>query len=199
MDGDLRTRAANVARLLARTHKAVAVAVPESWTDTDGTDDVAMSHRARAFLLGLSPDSIGDMQLMALSKQLARKLPRALAIAIRRLLLARGPIPRSVVPKLTGLRDAELDLVMTCVAYGDAAVRVPDQTRAVLLEQFHGVPRPRSPLAIFTERSSLERRPGQKRSPARRLPSSRSMQCGVSRSIVQHRSSPPGAAIVRSP
>ena len=215
VDGDLRARAANVARLLAQAHKAVAVVVPESWTDTDGTDDVAVSHRARAFLrglleiddlgvaivgsmpgelgafdrvqldrirlqgsdvaidaapatlrdaaerlvrhmqstdgrgtplelrlrlglvkLGLSPDSIGDMQLMALSKQLARKLPRSLAIAIRRLLLARGPIPRSVVPQLTGLHDAELDLVMTCVAYGDAAVQVPDQTRAVLLEQF---------------------------------------------------------------
>lgn len=85
--------------------------------------------------LGLAPESIGDMQLMALSKQLARKLPSALALATRRLLLARGPVPRTVVPRLTGLQGAELDLVMTCVAYGDAVVRVPDQTRAVLLEQ----------------------------------------------------------------
>jgi tetratricopeptide (TPR) repeat protein len=215
LDVDLRRRAANVARLLARAHKAIAIVVPESWTDTDGIDDVAIAHRARSFLrgllevddlgvaivgslpgelgsfdriqlerirlrstdvaldatpatlrdaaerlvrhmqaidghgtplelrlrlglvkLGLAPDSIGDLQLMALSKQLARKLPRELAIATRRLLLARGPIPRATVPRLTGLHDTELDLIMTCVAYGDAAVRVPDQTRAVLLEQF---------------------------------------------------------------
>lgn len=215
MDRDLRARAANVARLLARAQKAVAIIVPESWADGGGADDVAVSHRARAFLrglleigelgvaivgslpgelgsferiqldrirlragdveidaapatlrdaaarlvrhmqsadvhgtplelrlrlglvkLGLPPESIGDMQLMALSKQLARRLPRALAFATRRLLLARGPIPRAVVPRLTGLDGAELDLLMTCVAYGDAAVRVPDQTRAVLLEQF---------------------------------------------------------------
>lgn len=213
-DLDLRWRAAQIGRLLADARQAIAIVIPDSWTDTDGEGDIAVAHRARAFLrglfeveplavavigslpgglgafepvslerirlgssdleidaipptlrdaaerlvrhmqatdgrgtplelrlrlglvkLGVSPSSIADMQLMALSKQLARRLSRELAIATRRLLLARGPIPRALTPQLTGLRDTELDLLVTCIAYGDATVRVPDQTRTVLLEQ----------------------------------------------------------------
>lgn len=86
--------------------------------------------------LGVTPATIAEMSLVALAKQLARRMTRPLANATSRLLLARGAIPRTLAENLAGLTGADLDLVMTCVAYGDAMIRVADRTRTALLEQF---------------------------------------------------------------
>jgi tetratricopeptide (TPR) repeat protein len=85
--------------------------------------------------LGERPEAVA-LRLEGLARKMVQQLGRwpSLAMAVRRLLLARRALPRAEVAVLSGVEPRWQPLLTSCIGYGDDCVRVPEVTRQVLLD-----------------------------------------------------------------
>lgn len=108
-----------------------------TWMQSHGTACSPIEARLQVGLIALGdgPDALG-LPLEALARRMADQLARrftTLGTAVRRLLIARHPLPEATVATLTGIDHEWLPLLTSCIGYGDGAVRVSEITRQVLL------------------------------------------------------------------
>jgi len=89
--------------------------------------------------LGCAPAHLDGLRLVALAGRLARRLSRAQAIGLRRLLLARRPLEPAAIEPLTELHGDDLALVATCVAHGGDRLQVAEPARTALIEHLDGL------------------------------------------------------------
>jgi hypothetical protein len=117
---------------------AYAAAELQRWMSATGWASTPIEARLQVGLIAMGdrPAALG-VRLEALARKMAAQLTerfRTIGAAVRRLLVARRPLPVPTVAKISGIESDWLPLLTTCIGYGDAAIRVSEVTRQVLLD-----------------------------------------------------------------
>jgi tetratricopeptide (TPR) repeat protein len=117
---------------------AHAAAELQRWMSATGWASTPIEARLQVGLIAMGdrPAALA-VRLEALARKMAAQLTkrfRTIGSAVRRLLVARRPLPVPTVAKISGIESDWLPLLTTCIGYGDAAIRVSEVTRQVLLD-----------------------------------------------------------------
>jgi hypothetical protein len=108
------------------------------WMSATGWASTPIEARLQVGLIAMGdrPAALA-LRLEALARKMAVQLTtrfRTIGPAVRRLLVARRPLPVPTVAKISGIESDWLPLLTTCIGYGDTAIRVSEVTRQVLLD-----------------------------------------------------------------
>lgn len=117
---------------------AHAAADLQRWMSATGWASTPIEARLQVGLIAMGdrPGALG-LRLEALARRMAAQLTtrfKTIGPAVRRLLVARRPLPASTVAAISGIERDWLPLLTACIGYGDAAIRVSEATRQVLLD-----------------------------------------------------------------
>lgn len=110
----------------------------QRWMTATGWASTPIEARLQVGLIAMGdrPGALG-LRLEALARRMAAQLTtrfKTIGPAVRRLLVARRPLPVPTVATISGIESDWLPLLTTCIGYGDAAIRVSEVTRQVLLD-----------------------------------------------------------------
>lgn len=117
---------------------AHAAADLQRWMSATGWASTPIEARLQVGLVAMGdrPGALG-LRLEALARRMAAHLTTrftTIGPAVRRLLVARRPLPATTVATISGIESDWLPLLTACIGYGDDAIRVSEVTRQVLLD-----------------------------------------------------------------
>ncbi|HEX4416264.1 MAG TPA: hypothetical protein VH165_00120 [Kofleriaceae bacterium] len=116
---------------------AAAARLLAGWMAKAAWASTPLEARLQVGLIALGEPPAGvALRLEALARKMVLQLRRwpSLAVAVRRLLLARRALPIDAVAAVSGVEPRWQPLLTACIGYGDDTIRVPDVTRQVLLD-----------------------------------------------------------------
>ncbi|HWO26056.1 MAG TPA: hypothetical protein VNO30_45330 [Kofleriaceae bacterium] len=123
---------------------AHAAAELQRWMSSTGWASTPIEARLQVGLIAMGdrPAAVG-LRLEALARRMAAQLTtrfKTIGPAVRRLLVTRRPLPASTIASISGIESDWLPLLTACIGYGDAAIRVSEVTRQVLLDALDATP-----------------------------------------------------------
>ena len=116
----------------------------QRWMSATGWASTPIEARLQVGLIAMGDRASAlGLRLEALARRMATQLATrftTIGPAVRRLLVARRPLPAPAVAAISGVEVDWLPLLTACIGYGEDAIRISEVTRQVLLDALDATP-----------------------------------------------------------